>query len=354
MSDTESMESLMSYINFINMNILYVGNKLSKYGYTPTSIETLGPLLEELGFKLYYASDKLNIFLRMLHTISTVWKYRNKINYILIDTYSKKSFYGTFIISILSNLIKIKYILILRSGDLYDRFKTHKQISKIVFDNAYKLISPSEFLKIEFKKQGYEVSVIPNNILIKNYKFIKRHLISPKLLFVRSFHSRYNPQMAIRVLYELKKIYGDAELCMVGPDKDGSMEKCKKLAEELGISDSVLFAGKLSKPAWHKLSEKYNVFINTTNVDNTPVSVIEAMALGLPIVSTNVGGIQYLLEDGKDSILIEKGNVLQMTEAIKSIANDELMTKNIVVNARKKAKQFDWSKIKEKWKELLK
>jgi glycosyltransferase involved in cell wall biosynthesis len=159
--------------------------------------------------------------------------------------------------------------------------------------------------------------------------------------------------MAIYVLYQLIKDHPDAELCMVGPDKDGSIEECKILAKKLGVSDSVLFTGRLSKKEWHELSENYSVFINTTNFDNTHVSVIEAMALGLPVVSTSVGGIPYLLEDGKDALLVEKSNVLQMKDAVKSIIDDEKLASQLVTNARKKAESFDWNKVKNDWNEVL-
>ena len=65
------------------------------------------------------------------------------------------------------------------------------------------------------------------------------------------------------------------------------------------------FTGKLSKQEWRDLSKDYNVFINTTNFDNTPVSVIEAMALGIPVVSTNVGGLPFLITDKVDGVLVE-------------------------------------------------
>ena len=80
---------------------------------------------------------------------------------------------------------------------------------------------------------------------------------------------------------------------MVGPDKDGSLEKTKQYAKEKGVLHRVRFTGGLSKTEWIELSKDYNIFINTTNVDNTPVSVMEAMALGFPVISTNVGGVPF-------------------------------------------------------------
>jgi glycosyltransferase involved in cell wall biosynthesis len=109
----------------------------------------------------------------------------------------------------------------------------------------------------------------------------------------------------------------------------------------------------LSKPQWHKKAEKYNVFINTSNIDNTPVSVMEAMALGLPIVSTNVGGIPFLIDGRVDGLLVEKNNVNDMVNAIIEIKNDKEMVTSLTTNARKKVEQFDWEIVKQLWHNIL-
>src|SRR5690606_41312383 len=83
---------------------------------------------------------------------------------------------------------------------------------------------------------------------------------------------------------------------------DGSLSAAKKYAKKHDLR--VNFTGKLKKKEWIKLSAAYDIFINTSDIDNTPVSVIEAMALGLPVVSTNVGGIPYLIEEGKTGLLV--------------------------------------------------
>ena len=75
--------------------------------------------------------------------------------------------------------------------------------------------------------------------------------------------------------------------------------KCKALVKESGMQENVLFKGKMSKKEWIEISKNYHIFLNTTNVDNLPVSVIEAMALGMIIVSTNAGGVPFLIDDKK-------------------------------------------------------
>ena len=139
---------------------------------------------------------------------------------------------------------------------------------------------------------------------------------------------------------------------MVGPDKDGTLNDVQLLIDRYELHDSVEITGVLSKSEWHKKSEEFDIFINTTNVDNTPVSVIEAMALGLPIVSTNVGGMPFLVENNKDGVLVEKNNAVEMATRI-----IEILEKNnisLAKNARIKAESFDCNIVKNKWVEILK
>ena len=112
----------------------------------------------------------------------------------------------------------------------------------------------------------------------------------------------YNPIMAVRVLNVLKEKYSNSTLTMVGPDKDGTLEECRVLATDLELNGSIDFKGYMKKNDWINIAKDFDIFINTTNFDNMPVSIIEAMALGLPIVSTNVGGIPYLLENKKNAL----------------------------------------------------
>jgi len=133
---------------------------------------------------------------------------------------------------------------------------------------------------------------------------------------------------------------------MVEPDKDGSMEQFRKYIRLKGIENKVKITGRLSKEDWIALSENYDFFLNTTNVDNAPISVIEAMALGLLVVSTNAGGIPYLLEHKKDACLVESQNSEQMTNAVIELIHYSELTSQIMLNARKKAESFGWEKVK--------
>jgi glycosyltransferase involved in cell wall biosynthesis len=223
----------------------------------------------------------------------------------------------------------------------------------MVFANAYKNLAPSCYLKQAFESAGYtNVIHIPNSIEIDKYEFKSREKITPKLLWVRAFASIYNPEMAVKVLFELQKKYPSASLTMVGPNKDGSLQTTKNFADSIGVS--VSFTGQLPKEDWWKLASEHDIFINTTHFDNTPVSVMEAMALGLPVVSSNVGGIPYLLTDKENALLVNDDDEKGMTLAVLDLLNDKVKANQLSKNARTFIEQMDWQVVKQSWISLLK
>jgi len=333
-------------------NLLYIGNKLFEHGITPTTIETLGPLLEEEGFKVWYSSSQKNQLLRFVAMLWSVFRHR-KVDYVLIDTYSTKNFWYAFATSQLCRLLGLKYIPILHGGNLSFRLKKNRKICKMIFKNSFQNVAPSLFLVEQFKVFGYEnLNHIPNAIELENYPFLERKKASPHLLWVRSFAKIYNPIMAIDVFALLKKKYPEATLCMIGPEKDGSLLETKQRAAALNVD--VNFTGKLSKQDWIDLSKQYSIFINTTHFDNMPVSVIEAMSLGLAVVSTTVGGIPFLVENEKEALLVPDNDVDKMVKAIVRLIESPKLFDEITSSARAKTQQFKWEDVKLQWLNILK
>ena len=120
------------------------------------------------------------------------------------------------------------------------------------------------------------------------------------------------------------------------------------------MEEKIKITGLLSRKEWTELSEKYDIFINTTNVDNTPVSVIEAMALGLVVVTTNVGGIPFLLNDKHDSLFGPPNDKITMKKNIEYLLNNGgSMFQKLSLNARAKAESFNWNSIRQQWLTLL-
>lgn len=333
-------------------NLLYIGNKLSGHNSTVTSIETLGLLLEKEGFTVHYASSKRNKMVRLSEMVFRTLQYRNKVDYVLIDTYSTYNFWYAFIISQLCRMLSIKYIPKLHGGDLPKRLKKNPLLCAMIFKNAYKNIAPSQYLLEAFSNRDYaELICIPNTIEVQKYEFKKREILAPRLLWVRSLSTIYNPEMALEVAFQVKKEFPLTQLCMVGPDKMKMKKKLKIKAKELQID--VVFTGKLSKSKWTKLSEGYDIFLNTTHFDNTPISVIEAMALGLPVVTTNVGGIPFLVKHRETALLVDDDDAAAMVANIKELLINKELRDALVMNALDLVQEFDWNLVKNQWIKIL-
>lgn len=334
-------------------SLLYIGNKLSHHGFAPGVIETLGRQLEEAGFGVYSTGTLKNQHLRLLQMLYKTFTTGRKVDYILIDTYSTSAFWYAYMTGRLARFLGTKYILILHGGDLPARLTRSKRSCDKLFKRSYANVAVSGYLQNSFETHGYPVMMIPNNIDISNYTFKLREHLKPALLWVRAFSKIYNSIMAVDVLSELLKTYPDAELCMVGPDKDGSLKEFTKYAGKKGIDSHIKITGKLTREEWTRLSERYDFFINTTNVDNTPVSVIEAMALGLIVVSTNPGGIPFLLEAEKEAKIVNVGDAAAMSKEISYMIENPSVAREISRAARLKAESFDSERVMKLWTKLL-
>jgi glycosyltransferase involved in cell wall biosynthesis len=334
------------------LEILYLGNKGSEFGGTTNVIEALSSKLAP-NCRVYSYSGKKNKGIRLLEMVLAIFRHANTISVALIDTYSTAAFWYAWICALFCRCLGVPFIPILHGGNLPYRLDRSPQMTKAIFGHAFVNVAPSGYLEAAFHDKGYKTSLIPNFIDIENYSFRLRRVLRPRLIWVRSFESTYNPEMSVSVLAELFKDYPDARLCMVGPEKNGSMAKCRELVQELNVGSQVTFTGRLTRSEWTTLAVDYDIFISTTHFDNTPVSVIEAMALGIPIISTNVGGIPYLVEHSIVGLLSSDNDITAMVKNIKQLLESPDLAEKLSCNARKRAEAFDWKVIEKQWLELL-
>ena len=333
--------------------ILYIGNILSSKGMNPSPVELIrNEIYKSSKIKMIIASDKKNIIFRFLHMNYIYWGNYKKVSLMFIDVFSTKAFYFTFYFALISKLLSLKYIPIIHGGNIDLRIKKSKWMTKFVFKNSNINISPSRYVYSILQKNNFAVKYIPNCINFSFYKFKKRQKIRPRIIWLRSFHEIYNPYMAINVFKIISSCYSKTKLTMIGPDKDGSLRHCQQLSKKYSINHNIDFLGYLSKIEWIKIAGDHDIFINTSKIDNMPVSVIEMMALGLPIVSTDVGGIPFFLEHGKNSLLVKNNDSQNMASQIKYLIEKPHFANKISMRAFEDSKNFstdlvipEWSKI---------
>tara|TARA_B100000989_G_scaffold292862_1_gene269402 strand:- start:1011 stop:2030 length:1020 start_codon:yes stop_codon:yes gene_type:complete len=335
--------------------ILYIGNILSSKGMNPSPVELIrNEIYKSSKIKMIVASDKKNRILRFLHMNYVYWGNYKRVSLMFIDVYSTQAFYFTFYFALISKILSLKYIPIIHGGNIDSRIKKSKYMTEFVFKNADINISPSRYIYNIFKNNNFEVIYIPNCINFSFYNFKKRKKIRPRIIWLRSFHEIYNPKMAINVFKIISTFYDNTKLTMIGPDKDGSLNYCQKLSKKYNIDHKIDFLGYLNKTEWIKVANDHDIFINTSTIDNLPVSIIEMMALGLPVVSTDVGGIPFILKHRKNSLLVKNNDEEDMAYQIKFLIDKPLFAGEISAKAFEDSKNFSTSLVIPEWSKIIK
>ena len=333
--------------------LLYFGNKTSSFKGTKSVLETLEPLFGEFA-NVRSASKHKNQLLRLLSMIFLFLFKSKKADFILIDVYSTRAYIYTSVISFLSRLFKKKYILILHGGNLPNRFIKKGKSMRKVFEKAYAVVAPSNYLKSFFDKQGIDTFHIPNVIELSNYALKEREVFNPKFISIRGFGEIYNPMMILEAIKNLKSDYPNLSLMLIGSKSESLYDKVVKFIRENDLEENVTVLDKMSTEEWVRLSEQADFMLSTPVIDNTPVSIIEGLSLGLVIVSTNVGGIPYLLNDGVDAVLVESNDHFDLTDKLKMLIQNDELCKSLTHAGREKAKSYDWNVVKESWKQIFK
>jgi glycosyltransferase involved in cell wall biosynthesis len=293
--------------------------------------------------------------LRLKDMMTTTWYHRKQYKIAQVDVYSGLAFTWAEVVCWTLRLAGKPYILTLHGGNLPAFARQWPGRVYRLLHSASVVTTPSRYIVEAMHCYREDMRLLPNAIDLSQYVFRLREHPLPKLVWLRAFHKIYNPTLAARSLKILASDFPDVHLTMVGPDKgDGSLELVRQSAEELGVGERLSLPGGVSKTEVPYVLNQGDVFLNTTNVDTNPVSVLEAMACGLCVVSTKVGGIPYMLEHEEDALLVLPNHPEDMAAAVRRVLTEPGLARRLSYNARKKAEQFDWSVIFPKWDNLFK
>jgi glycosyltransferase involved in cell wall biosynthesis len=127
------------------------------------------------------------------------------------------------------------------------------------------------------------------------------------------------------------------------------MKKLIAHAEKLGIRDNILFTGYFPDKKLPKLYQAADVFAFSTFYENLPFAILEAMSSGLPVVTTNVGGIPEMIEDGKNGFLVQPFNSQELGDRVLYFLEHPAASSEMALLARKTIEErFDWRLIVKK------
>ena len=318
----------------------------------PSPAEALCIRLQARGYNCVLTSTVRNRYLRFLDILRTVLLRCATLDVLCLQVYGGASFVVEDATSWIARRLGLPVVMVLHGGAMPEFMARYPGWSRRVLSRAQVLVSPSSFLAQAVRDHGFAARVVPNALNLVDYDFRERREIRPRLFWMRAFHDIYNPQMAIDVLAAVREQAPYATLTMAGQDS-GLLMSLQNLVEARRLGGVVRFAGFLESSGKRKEFASHDVFLNTNRIDNTPVSVVEALASGLPVVATEVGGIPYLLSHGETALLVADDDAPAMARAIVRLLREPELTSQLSIAGRKFAERCDWSNVLHKWQNVF-
>ena len=208
------------------------------------------------------------------------------------------------------------------------------------------IVVPSEYLRAVFARHGYRTRVIPNLVDLARFRCRERTILQPRLLSTRNLEPYYRVDNSLEAFALLKAQYPDATLRVAGY---GSEERrLRRLAASLGV-DGIQFLGRVEPSAMASLLDEADIFVNSSVVDNQPVSVLEAFASGLPVVTTGTGDIAAMVRDGETGLIVPPGDPAAMAKAVTALLENPDRALWIARGARREAERYSWPRVREAW-----
>lgn len=211
------------------------------------------------------------------------------------------------------------------------------------------LAVPSGYLEQVFARHGIRSVVVPNIVDLERFRPTEGS-VRPQTAHVvvaRNLEPIYDIGAALRAFARIRREVPEARMSVAGTGpEEGAL---KALAATLGVGDAVRFCGRLDRDEMAALYRSASVTVNPSRVDNMPNSVLEAMASGVPVVSTNVGGVPFVVRDGATGLLVAAGDDAGMAEAVLRIVADSALAARLATAALADVQRYAWPRVRQRW-----
>ncbi|MFT5334039.1 MAG: glycosyltransferase involved in cell wall biosynthesis [Halioglobus sp.] len=248
-------------------------------------------------------------------------------------------------------LRKTPVIVNYRGGEAQSYFAESFSRVKPTLAKAATIVAPSGYLKKVFADFGLETHVIPNIVDLERFKPREERLDEGasffRLIITRNLEAIYGIDTAIRAIGLAREQIPDIQLQIAGNGPQRA--ELENLVAALGLEQHVNFVGRIGAGQIVEFYQSANVMLNPTTVDNMPNSVLEALACGVPVVTTNVGGIPYIVEHEETALMVPVGDFQKMAEHVVRLYNSPELVQKLIGNGLAAVKPYSWPEVKHQW-----
>lgn len=247
---------------------------------------------------------------------------------------------------LVARLLRKRVVLHYHSGEAYDHLANWGVFVHPWLRLADKIVVPSEYLREVFSRHGYRTRVIRNVVDTTRFRFRSRNPLRPRLLSVRNFESYYRVGVILQAFAYIRHRFPDATLTLAG---EGSEEASLREQAARIPGGAIRFVGRVEPQQMQELYDGADIFVNASVVDNQPVSVLEAFAAGLPVVTTATGDIAAMVRDGETGRIVPPEDPVAIAEAVVGLLEDPDRAQRLAHRAREEAERYTWFRVRDSW-----
>ncbi len=238
-----------------------------------------------------------------------------------------------------------KTLINYHSGECRDHLQ-HSSTARRILKKSDRLVVPSGYLVDVLEQFGLSAETIPNIVDLAQFSFRPRRPLRPHLVCTRGFHPYYCVEVVVRAFAEVQHTFPDARLDLVG---GGPLEaEIRDLVSKMKLR-GVHFKGVAAHHEIGRCYDEADIFINASRLDNMPVSILEAFASGIPVVSTQPEGMAYLVEHGRTGLLSPVGDPAALARNVIRVLQDSELAERLVANAQQDLQRYCWPVVREQW-----
>ena len=207
-------------------------------------------------------------------------------------------------------------------------------------------VVPSQFLQDVFAGFDIRAEVIPNTVDMEQFRFRPRTPLRPNVLSTRNFEPLYNVACTLRAFRIVQDRYPEATLTLVGAGSED--QRLRELAGELRL-EHVRFVGRVAPDEIWRYYGDADIYLQTPDIDNMPLSVLEAFASGCAVVSTNAGGVPAILTSDKHGLLVDCGDYHAAAGGVLRLLADPVLAGRVTATARESCAGYQWNVVRSRW-----
>lgn len=233
-----------------------------------------------------------------------------------------------------------------RSGEAEDHLRQWRRTALPTIRLVDQIVVPSGYLVDVFGRFGFRARSIFNIVETTAFRFRERKPLRPVFFSNRNFEPLYNVACTLRAFGLVQKRFPEARLTLAG---DGSQRvSLEALAHELNLRN-VEFIGRVQPERMPELYDGADIYLNSPDIDNMPGSIIEAFAAGLPVVTTNAGGIPYIVTHEETGLMVERDDHAAMAREALRLLETEGLAAEIARRAHEECRKYSWKAVREEW-----